>query len=130
MSSVEHMKRLGSSHPQILARYLGATKDGSIILEHADRSNRTGADQIPLCIGSFAGGGTPRRGMQYMHDKGIVQADVGYHHNMILTCSEVLIMNWFSYRRLITIVSKQTDVFAYGCAIDEIMTGRTSMSRT
>ncbi|KAF2790770.1 hypothetical protein K505DRAFT_221313, partial [Melanomma pulvis-pyrius CBS 109.77] len=76
-------------------------------------------------------------GLQYIHQKGIVHADVGVN-NMIIVNDYLKIIDfvgcsingkpadscyqWFCYRPSPT-VSIQTDIFAYGCAIYEIITG-------
>lgn len=135
-------QRLGS-HPNI-ARSLGITFSGSIILERGQAlrtvSQRTNVAQIPL----------PRKirwlrniaeGLRHIHQKGIVHADVGCQ-NVILVdpgdrakiidfdgCSidgedANACYEWFSYRRSMPRVSEQTDIFAYGCLVYEIITGR------
>lgn len=134
-------ERLGP-HPNI-AKYLGSTEDGGMILERGyllrTVCRQTGTDQIPL-----------RRklhwlrhaaeGIQHMHENGILQCDVG-SHNMILTRGDILKIidlagvsidggaagsryEWFSYRPSTPEVSRQTDIFAFGCVAYEIMTGR------
>ncbi|KIW99646.1 uncharacterized protein Z518_11059 [Rhinocladiella mackenziei CBS 650.93] len=135
-------ERLGS-HPNI-ARYFGATKDGSIILERG-RCLQTIYQQS----GGTAGFPLSRKlrwareaaaGLRHAHEKGILQADVGCH-NMMLTRDDRLKIfdfagcsidgeeaascyKWFSYRPSTPEVSIQTDLFAYGCALYEIETGR------
>ena len=134
-------KRLGS-HPSIAIHH-GMTEDGSIILERGETLRRTygttRVDDIPLRT-RLGWAKEAAKGLRYIHEKGIVQADVGCH-NMILThdnhlkfidfagCSidgEVAgaCYEWFSYRPSTPEVSIQTDIFAYGCAIFEMETGR------
>jgi len=142
-------------HPNIV-RYLGSTREGSIILERGKCLRKTlqksGAHKIP-----------PRtklrwlkhaaEGLRHLHNNGVFQADVECG-NMILTTNgflRILRRNdrvksidfegcsidgevdgevptsqyiWFSYRRSAPLVSQQTDIFAYGCVIYEIITGR------
>ncbi|KAK5290557.1 hypothetical protein LTR99_011078 [Exophiala xenobiotica] len=131
-------ERLGS-HPNI-ARYLGSTKDGSIILERGQvlRSvcQKIGAAQTPLQK-KLRWVRDAAEGIKHAHGKNIVQADCSCN-NMILTRSGDLKIidfegcsidgaqagsqyEWFSYRRSTPL----TDIFAFGCAIFEIMTGTT-----
>lgn len=130
------------SHPNV-ARYLGSMKDGSIILERGQVLRmvfqQTGPDQIPLRR-KLRWLRHAAEGLRYIHEKGIVQADVGCQ-NMILTRDDCLKIidfegcsidgeeasscyEWFSYRRSTPSVSQQTDIFAYGCVVYEILTGR------
>ncbi|RMZ82795.1 hypothetical protein DV738_g1608, partial [Chaetothyriales sp. CBS 135597] len=144
-------ERLGS-HPNI-ARYLGSLKDGCILLERGqplpkiyEESKNT--DKIPFrrkldWLRQAA------EGIRYVHDKDIVHADVGCY-NMILTRASGLAglmgserlklidfagasidggengscYQWYSYRPSTPEVSKQTDIFAFGCVVYEILTGR------
>ena len=79
-------------------------------------------------------------GLCYIHEKAIIQADFGCN-NMILTrddrlkfidfggCSidgeeSLVCYGMLSYRLSVPAVSIQTDVFAYGCAVFEIESGR------
>ena len=78
-------------------------------------------------------------GTRYMHQNGIIHADLGCH-NMILVqgCLKIIdfegcsidgeeatsCYEWFSYQRSIPAISQKTDIFAYGCVLYEIMTGR------
>ena len=118
-------------------------EDGSIILERGQVlrtiRQKAGADQIPLRR-KLRWLRHAAEGLRHIHEKGIVQADVGCY-NMILTRNDCLkiidfegcsidnesadsLYEWFSYRRSTPTVSIQTDIFAYGCATYEIMTGR------
>ena len=75
-----------------------------------------------------------------MHNRDIIHGDVGCN-NMILTRKGYLKIidfkgysidggladfcyEWFSYRLLVPRVSRRTDIFAFGCAIYEVITGR------
>lgn len=73
-----------------------------------------------------------------MPQKWIVHADVGCH-NMVLVNGCLMVIDfegfsidgeettsgyeWFNYRRSAPEISQRTDIFAYGCAVYEIMTG-------
>lgn len=134
-------RRLGS-HPNI-TRYLDSLEDGSIVLERGKAlrtiCQRPGADQIPLHR-KLRWLRHAAEGLQHVHEKGIVHADVGCG-NMILTRGDCLKIidfegcsidgesadsryEWFSYRRSTPKVSIQTDIFAFACAMYEIITGR------
>ncbi|KIX97518.1 uncharacterized protein Z520_06970 [Fonsecaea multimorphosa CBS 102226] len=143
--------RLGS-HPNI-ASYLGSLKDGSIIVERGqplrEKYQKSGAAKIPLRrkLGWLR---QAAEGLRYAHEKGIVQADVGCY-NMIWTrargglaalmgsdCLKLIdfggasvdggehgsCYQWYNYRRSTPEVSTQTDIFAFGCVMYEILTGR------
>lgn len=111
-----------------------------LILERG-RSVRTiikelGADKIPLemklCWLQQAAEGT-----KHIHDKNILHADVGCH-NWITNDGRLKIIDfegcsidgeearacyeWSSYKE--SIISRKTDIFAFGCAIHEVVTGR------
>ncbi|KAH3938426.1 hypothetical protein HBH98_254230 [Parastagonospora nodorum] len=133
------LERLGP-HVNIVG-CLGATHD-SLILERG-RSVRTviqgsGADQIPLhtkvrwlCEAA--------EGTRYMHDNGIIHADIGCN-NWIIVQEHLKIIDfegssidgedagacyeWFSYKESSPRISPKTDIFAFGCAIYEVLTGK------
>ncbi|KIV92569.1 hypothetical protein B0A52_05618 [Exophiala mesophila] len=132
--------RLGL-HPNI-PKYLGSVGDG-ILLERGQVLRKIlqqqGADLISVerkvqWLTQAA------QGLQYIHDNNIIHADVGCH-NMILTRQgELKIIDfegssidggpadsyyeWFSYRRPPSEPSVGTDIFAFGCAVYETITGR------
>lgn len=134
-------ERLGS-HPHI-AKYLGCLPDGSIVLERGQvlrsicqqpEANRIPLETKVLWLKHAA------EGYQHVHDSDIIHADVSCN-NMILTPDNNLKIidfegcsvdgaqaescyEWFSYRRSIPSISKQTDIFAFGCAAYEIVTGK------
>lgn len=133
------LERLGS-HANIV-RLLGVAEN-SLILERG-RSLRaviqeSGADQIPLDT-KIRWLQEAAEGTRYMHYKGIVHADVGCH-NWIIVDGRLKIIDfegcsidgkeaascyeWFSYKESVPAVSQQTDIFAFGCAIYEVITGR------
>ncbi|KKY13891.1 putative protein kinase-like domain [Phaeomoniella chlamydospora] len=135
-------KRLGS-HPSI-AGYYGATKNGSaIILERGkclrDIYQQVNADDIPIHE-KLRWATEAATGLRYIHGKGIIHADVGCS-NLILTQDRHLkfidfagssidgeeatvCYEWCTYRPSVPTISIQTDIFAYGCTIFEIETGR------
>ena len=133
-------ERLGSHHN--IARYLGSMENGSIILErgHVLRTicQKAGVDQISLDR-KLRWLRHAAEGLRHLHQNGIVQADVGCN-NMVLVGDDCLKIidfegcsidgepadscyEWFSYQRSTPTVSRRTDIFAYGCAIYEIMNG-------
>lgn len=136
---IQALERLGS-HPNIV-KYFGATENG-LIFERGQPLRTVlqemGADQIPLdmkiCWLQDAAEGT-----RHMHENGIVHADVGCH-NWIIAEGRIKIIDfegcsidgkeagacyeWFSYKESMPAISQQTDIFAFGCAIYEVITGR------
>ncbi|KAF2462514.1 uncharacterized protein BDR25DRAFT_387922 [Lindgomyces ingoldianus] len=116
-----------------------ATKDG-LILERGQPLRTviqaSELDKIPLdtriCWLREAAEGT-----QYMHDNKIIHADVGCN-NWVLVGEHLKIIDfegcsidgedagacyeWFSYKG--PVISRKTDIFAFGCAIYEVMTGK------
>ncbi|OAL24972.1 hypothetical protein AYO20_10575 [Fonsecaea nubica] len=134
--------RLGE-HPNI-ARFLGSTSTGDIVLErgrvlrevlrqpNGDVSIRRKVQWLK----DYA------HGLQHCHSKGIVHADVGCHNAILNPHGRVQLIDfagcsidgaeasycyeWFSYRRSgpVSIASVQTDIFALGCMIFEVVTGR------
>ena len=135
-------ERLGL-HPSI-AGYFGVTEDGStIILERGkclrDMYQQVNTDDIPLCK-KLRWANEAAVGLHYIHQNGIIHADVGCH-NIILTQDDHLkfidfagssidgeaatvCYEWCSYRPSEPRISIQTDIFAYGCTMFEIETGR------
>ncbi|KAF2453010.1 kinase-like domain-containing protein [Lineolata rhizophorae] len=122
-------RRLGQ-HPHI-AKLLETRTDGSIVLERGISLRKIcrapSANEIPIQT-------------KYLHSCGIVHADVGCS-NWILTGEDHIKLidfegcsidgdpadscyEWFSYCRSEPRVSRQTDIFAFGCAIYEVLTGR------
>jgi serine/threonine protein kinase len=77
--------------------------------------------------------------MRYIHQNGIIHADVGCH-NIILVQNYLKIIDfegcsinseeatsyykWFSYQESTLVISQKTNIFAYGYTIYEIITGR------
>lgn len=132
--------RLGS-HPNI-AKLLSIRKDGSLILERGEvlrKICRSPLSEISLQkrLGWLR---QAAKGYQYSHDCNIIHADVGCN-NMILTREGHLKIidfegcsiddepadscyEWFSYRPSVPTVSRRTDIFAFGCAIYEVVAGR------
>ncbi|EDU49580.1 conserved hypothetical protein [Pyrenophora tritici-repentis Pt-1C-BFP] len=139
----EHIvyKRLGS-HPSI-AKLLEIRTDGSIVLERGTplRSICRGpsTNEIPIET-KIRWLKQAAEGYQYLHSCGIIHGDVG-SHNLILTKQDCIKLidfegcgvdgggamscyEWFSYRPSMPRVSSDTDVFAFGCMIYELLTGR------
>lgn len=132
--------RLGS-HANIV-RCLCATGENFIILERGQLLRtviqETRANQIPP-ERKFHWLRDAAEGMRYMHQNGVIHADIGCH-NMILVDGRLKIIDfegcsldgeeatsgyeWFSYQQSTPPISQKTDIFAYGCAVYEILTGR------
>lgn len=137
--------RLGS-HRHV-ARYLGCLEDGCIFLERGQplrkMCEQSDAKEISLSR-KLRWMTHAARALLHIHSKGIVHADVGTH-NMILLRNclgrDVLKIidfagasidgeqayacyEWFSYRVSEPDVSIQTDIFALGCAMYQIVTGK------
>ena len=141
--TVEHRpyQRLGR-HPHI-AKYMDYVPDGSIVIERGRvlRSicQQPEANRIPLQT-KLLWLKHAAEGYQHVHDSDIFHADVSCN-NMILTPDDNLKIidfegcgidgaqaeschEWFSYRRSMPSTSKQTVIFAFGCAAYEIITGK------
>lgn len=133
------LERLGV-HVNIV-RCLGAAHN-SLILERG-RTVRTviresGANQVPLHT-KIRWLHEAAEGTRYMHDNGIIHADTGCN-NWIVVQDRLKIIDfegssidgedagacyeWFSYKESSPRISRKTDIFAFGCAIYEVMTGR------
>lgn len=133
--------RLGS-HPNI-AKLLGIRKDGSLVLERGEVLRNIcrspSATEIPIQT-KLSWLKQAAEGYRHSHTYDIVLGDVGCN-NMILTregCLKLIdfegcsidggtagsCYEWFSYRPSIPSVSRRTDIFAFGCAIYEVITGR------
>ncbi|KAF1988967.1 kinase-like protein [Aulographum hederae CBS 113979] len=132
------LKRLGS-HPNIVQCF-GEVDDG-LILERR-QSLRTiiqsGANHIPLsrkiCWLQQA-----EEGLAHVHNKCIIHADVGCH-NMTMKKEDLKIIDfegcsidgeeagacyeWCSYIVSTPAISRKTDIFAFGCAMYEMITGK------
>ncbi|EHY52794.1 hypothetical protein HRR83_007657 [Exophiala dermatitidis] len=142
----EVYERLGR-HPNI-AEFLGALDDGSIILERgqvlrdrllAEQQQTSARSMIPLRT-KYRWVKQAATGLQHLHDHNIIQADVGCR-NMIIAHRDGNLKlidfegcsidgkgpnssyEWFSYKPSTPRATVQTDIFALGCAIYEIVTG-------
>lgn len=133
------LERLGQ-HKNIV-RCLGATHN-SLILERGKsvRAVLQGseANQIPLHT-KIHWLIEAAEGTRHMHDNGIIHADTGCNNWIVVQeCLKIIdfegssidgedagaCYEWFSYKESLPRISQKTDVFAFGCAIYEIITGR------
>jgi serine/threonine protein kinase len=140
---VEHRayQRLGS-HPNV-AKLFETRTDGSIILERGQVlrtiCQSTSADEIPIQK-KLIWLRQAAEGYRHLHGCDIIHSDVGCN-NLILTSDGYIKIidfegcsidgesadscyEWFSYRPAVPRVSRSTDIFAFGCAIYEVITGR------
>lgn len=133
------LERLGS-HPNIV-NHLGSMNN-SLILERGlpfrTKLRECRADQIPLHM-KLCWLQEAAEGMRYAHEKGIVHADAGCNNWIIVNGHLKLIdfegcsidgeeagacYEWFSYKESTPAISQKTDIFAFGCAVYEVLTGR------
>ena len=134
-------QRLGS-HPNI-AQLLDIQSDGSIVLERGrvlrDICRYPSAIEIPIQskLGWLK---HAANGYRHMHDCGILHGDVGCNNMIVNQKGYLKIIDlegcsidgepanscyeWFSYRPSMPRVSRSTDIFAFGCAIYEVVTGK------
>ena len=131
-------ERLGS-HKNIV-KYFGATRDGLVLergqlLRTVIQASEPG--KIPLNT-KIRWLREAAEGTRYIHDKKIIHADVGCN-NWILVQGHLKIIDfegcsidgeeagacyeWFSYKEP-PVISRKTDIFAFGCAVYEVITGK------
>jgi len=134
-------QRLGS-HPNI-AKVLDIQTDGSIILERGTPlrtiCQTSCTSEIPIRT-KFRWLKDAAEGYRYLHACNVIHGDIGCN-NLILTEGDHVKLidfegcsidggpagscyEWFSYCPSEPRVSQCTDIFAFGCAIYEILTGR------
>ena len=131
--------RLGT-HPNI-AEFLGVGNNNSLILEYGQTLRticRASPNEVSIQT-KLAWLKQAATGYQHVHDCRIVHGDVGTR-NMIVTPNGCLKLidfegsgvngepadscyEWFSYRPSMPSVTRQTDIFAFGCAMYELETG-------
>jgi serine/threonine protein kinase len=133
------LERLGL-HVNIV-RCLDATHDG-LTLERGITVRSviqgSGANQIPLHT-KVRWLHEAAEGTRYMHNKGIIHADIGCNNWILVKdCLKIIdfegssidgedaeaCYEWFSYKESSPRISRKTDIFAFGCAIYEVITGR------
>ncbi|CBX96735.1 hypothetical protein LEMA_P110000.1 [Plenodomus lingam JN3] len=131
------LERLGR-HVNIV-RCFGATQKGLILergrpIREVIGGSRT--NQIPLHI-KIRWLHEAAEGTRYMHDNGMIHADTGCN-NWIIVQGHLKIIDfegssidgedagacyeWFSYKESSPRISRKTDIFAFGCAIYEVIT--------
>ncbi len=124
-------------------RVLGTTEYGNLILERG-QVPRTSVQELGIDPITFDRKLRWLRyaaeGLRHVHSNDIVYADVGCN-NMIITADDCLkaidfegcsiddkpadsFYEWFSYRPSTLKISRQIDIFAYGCIVHEIMSGK------
>lgn len=133
--------RLGS-HANII-ECLRTTDDGYAVLERGTPIHQllqNTPDISPESLDKkFQWAKDAALGLEYLHNNNILHADVGCH-NMVIVGDRLKLIDfegcsidgseatscyhWFSYRDAKSPISVQTDIFAYGCALYEIMSGQ------
>ncbi|CAH0023374.1 unnamed protein product [Clonostachys rhizophaga] len=125
--------RLGA-HANIVERLDSGPR--SLVLERGRPLNKLTRTSIPMAT-RLSWVRDAAEGLQYVHQHGIIHADVGCD-NMVLVGGRVKIIDfegskidereatscykWNSCQGIITI-DEESDVFAFGCAVYEIITG-------
>lgn len=142
-SGIEHRvyQRLGT-HPNI-AKVLEIQPNGSIILERGTPLRKicraSPAYKVPIQT-KVRWLIHAAEGYKYLHNRNIIHGDVGCHNWILIgeDCVKLIdfegcsidgepagsCYEWFSYRPSMPRVSQRTDIFAFGCAIYEILTGK------
>ena len=131
-----------ASHPNV-ANLLETRTDGSIVLER-------GVSLRTICQASSFNGipiqtkvrwlQHAAEGYQHLHKSGIIHADVGCNNLILAQDGYVKLIDfegcsidggtagscyeWFSYCRSTPRVTRGTDIFAFGCAVYEVVTGK------
>lgn len=127
--------RLGS-HPNII-RFLGKANCKSIVLEHGQPLARPGHTGSAPMTTKLAWIRDAAIGLQHMHRQGVIHADFGCE-NMVLVEGRLKIIDFEGcsidgeeaastykwYNRRGSMVNTQSDIFAYGCVVYQILTGK------
>ncbi|KAF2768327.1 kinase-like protein [Teratosphaeria nubilosa] len=131
-----------NGHPNIVG-LLGQTQNNALVLERGKslRIFLQAGEAIPWPT-KIQWIKDAAQGISYMHEHGIIHADIGCH-NMIIAHDRLKIIDfegcgcrgkeamsayeWFSYPESPVTISQQTDIFAFGCAVYEIITDVTGL---
>lgn len=128
------LDRLGS-HPNIIG-YFGEADAKSIVLERGIPLSSLSQTAVIPIQKQMAWIRDAADGLQYMHQQGIIHADVGCE-NMVIVEDQLKIIDFEGcsidgkeatagykwYNRGDSSVDSQSDIFAYGCLIYQILTG-------